>query len=89
MYGAGIRFEQNTADFDISVSSPLSPKIVSEAGVSAGVASKAAESRKHEYNDTKCSEYGWQCFPLAKHTPTSIHGINVNMQHTKIMPIQS
>ena len=34
-------------------------------GVSAGVAAKAAESRKHEQNDTKCSELGWQCIPLA------------------------
>ena len=56
---------KDTAAFDITVTSPLSPKIVSEAGVSAGVAAKAAESRKHEQNDTKCSELGWQCIPLA------------------------
>ena len=35
--------------------SPLSPKM----------AAKAAESRKHHKNDTKCSELGWQCIPLA------------------------
>ena len=35
---------------------------------SAGVAAKAAESRKHEQNDTKCSELGWQCIPLAVET---------------------
>ena len=39
---------KDTAAFDITVTSPLSSKIVSEAGVSAGVAAKAAESRKHE-----------------------------------------
>ena len=59
---------KDTAAFDITVTSPLSPKIVSEAGVSAGVAAKAAESRKHEQNDTKCSELGWQCIPLAVET---------------------
>ena len=59
---------KDTAAFDITVTSPLSPKIVSEAGVSAGVAAKAAESRKHEQNDTKCSELGRQCIPLAVET---------------------
>ena len=52
---------KDTAAFDITVTSLLNPKIVSEAGGSAGVAAKAAESRKHEQNDTKCSELGWQC----------------------------
>ena len=56
---------KDTAAFDITVTSPLTPKIVSEAGVSAGVAAKAAESRKHEQNDTKCSELG---IPLAVET---------------------
>ena len=32
------------------------------------MAAKAAESRKHEHNDTKCSELGWQCIPLAVET---------------------
>ena len=59
---------KDTAAFDITVTSPLSPKIVSEAGGSAGVAAKAAESRKHEQNDTTCSELGWQCIPLAVET---------------------
>ena len=59
---------KDTAAFDITVTSPLSPKIVSEAGVSAGVAAKAAESIKHEQNDTKCSEIGWQCIQLAVET---------------------
>ena len=59
---------KDTAAFDITVTSPLSPKIVSEAGGSAGVAARAAESRKHEQNDTKCSELGLQCIPLAVDT---------------------
>ena len=32
------------------------------------MAAKAAESRKHKQNDTKCSELGWQCIPLAVET---------------------
>ncbi|KAL5500677.1 hypothetical protein EMCRGX_G012271 [Ephydatia muelleri] len=36
--------------------------------VSADVAEKAAKSRKHENNDTKCSELGWQCLPRAVET---------------------
>ena len=35
---------KDTAAFDITVTSSLSPKIVPEAGISAGVAAKAAES---------------------------------------------
>ena len=38
---------------------------VFKAGGSAGAATKAAESLKHLHNDTKCSELGWQCIPLA------------------------
>ena len=59
---------KSTAAFDIIATSQLSLKLVSEVGVSAGVAAKAAESRKHEHNDTKCSELGWQCIPLASET---------------------
>ena len=59
---------KDTAAFDITVTSPLSPKIVSEVGASAEVAAKASESRKHEQNDTKCSELGSQCIPLAVET---------------------
>ena len=59
---------KDTAAFDITVTSPLPPKIVSETGVSAGVAAKAAGSRKHQQNDTKCSELGWRCIPLAVET---------------------
>ena len=32
------------------------------------MAAEAAESRKHQNNDTKCSELGWQCIPLAVET---------------------
>ena len=60
--------QQHLVTCSFKINSIVSPKIVSEAGVSAGVAAKAAESRKHEQNDTKCSELGWQCIPLAVET---------------------
>ena len=44
----------DTAAFGITVTSVLSPKIIYEAGVSAGVAEAAAELRKHKHNNTKC-----------------------------------
>ena len=47
------------------VISLLSSSIVSEARVTAGVAARAAEMRKHEENDAKCTELGWMCVPLA------------------------
>ena len=28
-------------------------------------AARAAEMRKHEKNDAKCTELGWMCVPLA------------------------
>lgn len=43
----------DTAAFGITVTSVLSPKIIYEAGVSAGVAEAAAELRKHKHNNTK------------------------------------
>ena len=30
-----------------------------------GVASRAAEFRKHSANDTKCAQLSWKCIPLA------------------------
>ena len=54
-----------SAAYDITVTSPLNPSIILEAGVSAGSAAKAAEVRKHLKYDVKCSELGWQCTPLA------------------------
>ena len=47
--------------FDVSVTSPLNPSLIVEAGTSSGVAARVAEERKHEKNDEKCSELGWQC----------------------------
>ena len=48
-----------SAVYDVTVTSPLNPSIISEAGVSAGTAAKAAEVRKHSKYDVKCSELGW------------------------------
>ncbi|KAL5516893.1 hypothetical protein EMCRGX_G002332 [Ephydatia muelleri] len=49
------------AAFDISVTSPLNPKIVSVAGLSAGAAALSTEERKHTENDPKCNALGWCC----------------------------
>ena len=38
---------KDSAAFDVTVISPLNSSIVSEAGVTAGVAARAAEMRKH------------------------------------------
>ena len=46
------------AVFDISVMSPLNPKIVSVAGLSAGAAVLSTEERKHTENDAKCYALG-------------------------------
>ena len=48
-----------SAAYDITVTSPLNPSIISEARVSAGTAAKAAEVCKHSKYDVKCSELGW------------------------------
>eukprot|EP00731_Ephydatia_muelleri_P009826 Em0005g412a len=52
------------AAFDISVTSPLNPKIISVAGLSAGAAALSTEERKHTENDPKCNAFGWCCVPL-------------------------
>ena len=49
------------AAFDISVTSPLNPKIVSVAGLSAGAAALSTEEHKHTENDPKCNALGWCC----------------------------
>ena len=36
-----------------------------EAGVTSGSAALAAEVRKHNADDAKCSELGWSCIPIA------------------------
>ena len=43
-----------------------SPLNFTEASVMAGSAALAAEQRKHNANDVKCSELGWKCVPLAQ-----------------------
>ena len=53
------------AAFDITVTSPLIPSTFTEASVMAGSAALAAEQRKHNANDVKCSELGCKCVPLA------------------------
>ena len=52
------------AAFDLSVTSPLNPSLLSEAGLTAKSAAVATELRKHSGNDAKCSELGWTCIPL-------------------------
>ena len=47
------------AAFDISLTSPLNPKSVSVAGLSAGAAALSTEERKHMENDLKCNTLDW------------------------------
>ena len=56
------------AAFDLTITSPLNPAILSEAGVMAGSAASVAECHKHVLNDPKCSKLGWKCTPLAVET---------------------
>ena len=56
------------AAFDFCVTSPLNSLILSEAGVSSGVAAQASEIRKHNSNDAICVELGWVCIPLVVET---------------------
>ena len=51
------------AAFDITVTSPLNPSTFTEASVTAGSAALAAEQRKHNANDVKCSELGGEVCP--------------------------
>ncbi|KAL5464076.1 hypothetical protein EMCRGX_G033036 [Ephydatia muelleri] len=53
-----------SAAFDVSVTSPLNPLHIVEAGISPGAAAKATEERKHRNNDAKCEELGWRCIPM-------------------------
>ena len=57
-------FNGKPAAFDLSVSSPLKPDIVSEAGHTAGAAAFATEQRKIQANSGICEELGWSCIPL-------------------------
>ena len=47
-----------SAAFDVSVTSPLNPLHIVEAGISPGAAAKATEECKHRNNDAKCEELG-------------------------------
>ena len=49
-----------SAAFDVSVTSPLNPLHIAEAGISPGAAAKATEERKHRNNDAK----GCRCIPM-------------------------
>ncbi|KAL5469225.1 hypothetical protein EMCRGX_G030449 [Ephydatia muelleri] len=53
------------AAFDLTVTSPLNPITLTEAGVRCGSSALFAEARKHNANDSKCAELGWVCIPLA------------------------
>ena len=57
-----------TAALDVSITSPLNPVTLLEAGVSATAAAQATEARKHQANDPKCSELGWVCVPIVVET---------------------
>ena len=57
-----------SAAFDVSVMSPLNPSLYVEVGTSSGVATRVAGECKHEKNDEKCSELGWQCIPIVVET---------------------
>ena len=43
------------------ITTPLNPSIISEAGVTAGLAARAEGMRKHEKNDAKCNGLDWVC----------------------------
>eukprot|EP00731_Ephydatia_muelleri_P009104 Em0004g1442a len=61
-------FLGRTAALDVSITSPLNPVTLLEAGVSATTAAQATEARKHQANDPKCSELGWVCIPMVVET---------------------
>ena len=61
-------FLGRTAALDVSITSPLNPVTLLEAGVSATAAAQATEARKHQANDPKCSELGWVCVPMVVET---------------------
>ena len=61
-------FLGRTAALDVSITSPLNPVSLLEAGVSATAAAQATESRKHHANDPKCSDLGWVCVPMVVET---------------------
>ena len=56
------------AAFDFTMSSPLSITSLDQACTTSGSTAQSAEARKHRANDSKCSELGWVCVPLAVET---------------------
>eukprot|EP00731_Ephydatia_muelleri_P035190 Em0103g2a len=52
------------AALDVSITSPLNPLTLLEAGVLAKSAAQVTEARKHQANDPKCSGLGWVCVPM-------------------------
>eukprot|EP00731_Ephydatia_muelleri_P031396 Em0022g910a len=52
------------AALDVSITSPLNPLTLLEAGVLTKSAAQVTEARKHQANDPKCSELGWVCVPM-------------------------
>ena len=53
------------AAFDLTITSPLNPTTLTEAGVRCGSSALVAEAKKHNANDSNCAERGWVCIPLA------------------------
>eukprot|EP00731_Ephydatia_muelleri_P020790 Em0013g517a len=51
-------FMGKTAALDVSITSPLNPLTLLEAGVLAKTSAQDTEARKHQANDPKCSELG-------------------------------
>ena len=56
------------AALDLTVTSMLNSSTLMEVGVTSGSAALAAEVRKHNANDAKCSELGWTCILIAVET---------------------
>ena len=59
--------------------------IIVEAGTSSGVAARVAEECKHEKNDERCSELGWQCIPIVVETYGSYWGSEARQALISIM----
>ena len=71
------------AVWDVTVTSPLTPAVLNEAGMTAGAAAAASKQRKHIANDPKCQELGWVCVPLAVET----YGNWGREAHTTFLPV--
>ena len=56
---------ERPAAWDVTVTSPLTPAFLNEAGMTAAA---ATEQGKHTANDPKCQELSWVCVSLALET---------------------